>query len=321
MHSHIGDRCRRSPSRCMVAGAAGRCAAALAPFDQLRAAPGGRARRPRARGSTATTRREVQPLVDDLNALLDHRERAVARALAKAGDLAHGLKTPLAVLAQEAERAAAAGHDELAATIGAAGRAHAAADRLSPRARARRRLGRDARRALLGRATSAEGPRAHAASACTPTAASRSTSTSPATHAVRGAARGPRRDARQPARQRLQVGALARRDRRRRRTAAASSSPSTTTARASTPAMREAVLQRGVRADEAAPGSGLRPRHRARSRGALRRHDRARRVAAGRRPCAAAAAGRLIARRSKDRPLPSRELGFVGDALQASHWH
>jgi signal transduction histidine kinase len=61
---------------------------------------------------------EVQPLVDDLNALLEHREQAVRRALAKAGDLAHGLKTPLAVLRQEAERAAAAGHEELAAAIG-----------------------------------------------------------------------------------------------------------------------------------------------------------------------------------------------------------
>src|SRR5262249_41947083 len=40
---------------------------------------------------------EVQPLVDDLNALLEERERRVARAVAKAGDLAHGLKTPLAV--------------------------------------------------------------------------------------------------------------------------------------------------------------------------------------------------------------------------------
>lgn len=38
---------------------------------------------------------EVQPLVDDLNLLLEHREAAVARAVAKAGDLAHGLKTPL----------------------------------------------------------------------------------------------------------------------------------------------------------------------------------------------------------------------------------
>jgi signal transduction histidine kinase len=60
---------------------------------------------------------EVQPLVDDLNALLDHRDRAIGRAQAKAGDLAHGLKTPLAVLAQEAERASAAGQRELACVI------------------------------------------------------------------------------------------------------------------------------------------------------------------------------------------------------------
>ena len=61
---------------------------------------------------------EVQPLVNDLNSLLEHRERTVRRALAKAGDLAHGLKTPLAVLAQEADRADAAGQQEMAATIG-----------------------------------------------------------------------------------------------------------------------------------------------------------------------------------------------------------
>src|SRR6185503_13923930 len=60
---------------------------------------------------------EVQPLVDDLNALLDDRERAIARALTTAGDLAHGLKTPLAVLEQEAEGAKAAGHHDLAATL------------------------------------------------------------------------------------------------------------------------------------------------------------------------------------------------------------
>ena len=60
---------------------------------------------------------EVQPLVNDLNSLLDHRERIVRRALAKAGDLAHGLKTPLAVLSQEAEQADAAGQHEIASTI------------------------------------------------------------------------------------------------------------------------------------------------------------------------------------------------------------
>ena len=61
---------------------------------------------------------EVQPLVDDLNTLIEDRERRVARAQAKAADLAHGLKTPLAVLAAEAETARAAGHTELAAIIG-----------------------------------------------------------------------------------------------------------------------------------------------------------------------------------------------------------
>lgn len=60
---------------------------------------------------------EVQPLVDDLNTLLAQREQAVRRAVAKAGDLAHGLKTPLAVLSREAERAAAAGADEVANAI------------------------------------------------------------------------------------------------------------------------------------------------------------------------------------------------------------
>lgn len=61
---------------------------------------------------------EIQPLVNDLNALLATREKAIERAVAKAGDLAHGLKTPLAILAQDAERAQAAGHDDLAASIG-----------------------------------------------------------------------------------------------------------------------------------------------------------------------------------------------------------
>ena len=88
----------------------------LSPFDELR-------RRLQAvRDGSATTVEgaypsELQPVVTDLNALLAHQEDAVARAQAKAGDLAHGLKTPLAVLAQEADRADAAGHTELAETM------------------------------------------------------------------------------------------------------------------------------------------------------------------------------------------------------------
>jgi signal transduction histidine kinase len=88
----------------------------LLPFDQLRtrlsAVRDGHERR-----IDGTYPAEVQPLVNDLNLLLEHRDKAVQRALAKAGDLAHGLKTPLAVLAQEADRSDAEGHHELAATM------------------------------------------------------------------------------------------------------------------------------------------------------------------------------------------------------------
>jgi signal transduction histidine kinase len=88
----------------------------LAPLDEIRR---------RLRGIQSGTERrlqghypsEVQPLVDDMNALLAHQEQAVQRALAKAGDLAHGLKTPLAVMSQDAQRAAAAGQSDLATAL------------------------------------------------------------------------------------------------------------------------------------------------------------------------------------------------------------
>jgi signal transduction histidine kinase len=60
---------------------------------------------------------EVQPLVDDLNALLAERDDRITRAVAKAGDLAHGLKTPLAVLSCDADRAAARGDAELSRSL------------------------------------------------------------------------------------------------------------------------------------------------------------------------------------------------------------
>lgn len=88
----------------------------LSPMNQLRtrlaAVHDGRDRR--VEGSYPT---EVQPLVNDLNVLLDHREETVRRAIAKAGDLAHGLKTPLSVLAREADRARDASQPELANAI------------------------------------------------------------------------------------------------------------------------------------------------------------------------------------------------------------
>jgi signal transduction histidine kinase len=90
---------------------------ALAPFKTLRAGLSS-VREGRSQRVEGDYPAEVQPLVNDLNALLEDRERAVARALTTAGDLAHGLKTPLAVLAQEAEQADAAGHHDLATTLG-----------------------------------------------------------------------------------------------------------------------------------------------------------------------------------------------------------
>ena len=166
---------------------------------------------------------EVEPLVGDLNALLDQRERSLARARAKAGDLAHGLKTPLAVLVQEAERADAAGQPDLGDAIRAAGRADAAAGGLPAGAGPRRRVGR-----RPGRARATSVPRR-------PTA---SRARCARLHAERGVtievdgrrrpagarrARGSRRDARQPARQRLQVGPQRAPCCRRRATAIASS--------------------------------------------------------------------------------------------------
>lgn len=90
--------------------------AGLRPFDELRRRLGA-VREGSARQVEGTYPSEVQPLVKDLNALLSHQEAAVGRAVAKAGDLAHGLKTPLAILSQEADRAAAAGQRDLAESI------------------------------------------------------------------------------------------------------------------------------------------------------------------------------------------------------------
>lgn len=88
----------------------------LSPFDELRArltnVRNGSEKRLEGRYPS-----EVQPLVNDLNALLDHRDEVVRRALGKAGDLAHGLKTPLAVLLVEVQRAEDAGQHDLAAEM------------------------------------------------------------------------------------------------------------------------------------------------------------------------------------------------------------
>jgi signal transduction histidine kinase len=61
---------------------------------------------------------EVQPLVDDLNDLLAQQMAAVERARTQAGNLAHGLKTPLTVLAAERRKLAEQGQSGAAEVLG-----------------------------------------------------------------------------------------------------------------------------------------------------------------------------------------------------------
>ncbi|WP_417320207.1 ATP-binding protein [Emcibacter sp.] len=45
---------------------------------------------------------EIQPMADELNALLDHNDEVIERSRTQVGNLAHALKTPLAILLNEA---------------------------------------------------------------------------------------------------------------------------------------------------------------------------------------------------------------------------
>ncbi|MCM5570154.1 sensor histidine kinase [Burkholderiaceae bacterium FT117] len=60
---------------------------------------------------------EVRPIIDAVNRLVRHQSQRLARTRHAAGNLSHALKTPLAVLAQAADDAAAEGRAELAATL------------------------------------------------------------------------------------------------------------------------------------------------------------------------------------------------------------
>jgi signal transduction histidine kinase len=60
---------------------------------------------------------EVKPLAVEIDGLLDARDLQVNRARARAADLAHGLKTPLQVLAGDAERLEKLGEREIAAEL------------------------------------------------------------------------------------------------------------------------------------------------------------------------------------------------------------
>lgn len=89
---------------------------ALRPFDEL-----GRGLQAVHAGTRRTLSgdfpREVQYVVDDLNRLIAFQDAAVERARTHAGDLAHALKTPLAVLGTVSRQAAGEGREDLAAPI------------------------------------------------------------------------------------------------------------------------------------------------------------------------------------------------------------
>lgn len=57
---------------------------------------------------------EIMPLVAEVNSLLDAKAKAIESAKARAANLAHGLKTPLTVLATDAERLRQKGETEIA---------------------------------------------------------------------------------------------------------------------------------------------------------------------------------------------------------------
>jgi signal transduction histidine kinase len=64
---------------------------------------------------------EVEPLVVEINALLDAQTREIERSRGRAGDLAHGLKTPLAALAADVRTLHELGEHDIASRIAEVG--------------------------------------------------------------------------------------------------------------------------------------------------------------------------------------------------------
>ncbi|MEJ2408177.1 MAG: hypothetical protein P8Y48_02280 [Novosphingobium sp.] len=75
----------------------------LRPLDRLASATA-RLRAGTVRELEGTYPTEIAPLVADLNAFIERSHKTVERARVEAGNLAHALRTPLAVITDEAER-------------------------------------------------------------------------------------------------------------------------------------------------------------------------------------------------------------------------
>ena len=197
---------------------------------------------------------EVQPLVNDLNSLLHDREERIGKAHRKAGDLAHGLKTPLTLLNQQAERARAAGQTELAAAI------------LQQVERMRRQIDYHLAHARASASGGSPGARCHVL-----TSADALARTMQTLHADRHLAievhashqhfvRSQREDYEEMLGNLVDNACKWAKTRVEIRSAVENGDVVTTVdddGPGLDPSLRETVLQRGVRADEAAPGSGL----------------------------------------------------------------
>jgi signal transduction histidine kinase len=92
----------------------------LKPLDRLRRSVAN-IRAGRSRRLPGVVPAEVQPLVAEVNALLDAQDREIERSRGRAADLAHGLKTPLAALMSDANRLRARGEHAIARDIEAVG--------------------------------------------------------------------------------------------------------------------------------------------------------------------------------------------------------
>ena len=112
----------------------------LRPLDALRRGVA-EIRAGRSRHLPSAAPAEVQPLVEEVNALVDAQEREIERSRSRAADLAHGLKTPLAALAADATRLHERGEHAIAQDIEVVGEAMSRhVDRELARARVRGRL-------------------------------------------------------------------------------------------------------------------------------------------------------------------------------------
>ena len=87
----------------------------LNPLKKIRSEIGGVSKSPKVRLSSDYPS-EVLPLVEEVNQLLDANAEALERARSRAGNLAHGLKTPLTIMHGVERKLRRGGNDALAAT-------------------------------------------------------------------------------------------------------------------------------------------------------------------------------------------------------------